>query len=90
MRLPAAREGHVERAELLLEPPDADAEVDSATGQDVEVGDVLRRAHGVALWDEADAGAEADPIGHGREVGRPTRGSRIPTSPPPGNLPSSA
>jgi hypothetical protein len=63
------RERHVERIELLFEPPDADAEVDAATGQDVEVGDVLRGVHGVALGEEADAGAEAHPVRDGGEVG---------------------
>ena len=52
------RPGHVQGVELLLQPPDADAEVDSPVGQPVEGGHLLGRVHRVALGQEHHGGAE--------------------------------
>ena len=60
------RRDHVE---LLLQPADADPEVDPPAGEVVEVDHLLGRVHGVPLRHEADAGAEPDPVGDGGQVG---------------------
>ena len=59
-------EGDAEGVELLLEPPDADAELDPAAGEPVEGGDLLGDHDRVALREDQDAGAESDRATCGR------------------------
>ncbi len=76
MRRPRSANGMLRTSNSSFEPPpDADAEVDPAAGQVVEVDHLLGRVDGVALRHEADAGAEADPVGDRGEVGE--RGERL-------------
>src|SRR2546426_577186 len=56
----ALLERDADDVELLLQPSDADAEHGSAAGQDVERGDLLRQHHRIALWQDQDAGGQAD------------------------------
>ena len=69
MRSPRRSNGRGHDLELLAEPADADAEVDPAAREHVEVDDLLGGVHRVALRHEADAGPETDPVGDGGEVG---------------------
>ena len=48
-------EGHAEGPELLLEPADADAEVDPSAGEVIEIRHHLRRVDRRALGHDADA-----------------------------------
>src|SRR5262249_11546903 len=59
----AAIERHLQRAELLCEPPDAAPEVQRAARQPVDRRHLLGRVNGIALRHEADAGPEPDARG---------------------------
>ena len=52
--------GHVEHVELLLEPADADTEIDPAAREPVQGADLLGGVHGVALGEEQHGRAEPD------------------------------
>ena len=67
--LAPALPGHVERLELLLEPADADAEVDPAAREPVERRDLLGHVDRVALGQEQHGRAQADGAGAGGQVG---------------------
>ena len=62
--------GHVEHVELLLEPADADAEVDPAVREPVEGADLLGGVDGVALGEEQHGRAEPDRARARRQVGQ--------------------
>src|SRR5262249_5974975 len=55
-----ALERHLEGAELLGQPPDSHAEVETAAREAIDTGDMLRRVDRVALRYQADARAEPD------------------------------
>ena len=67
--LAALGERDADGVELLLEPADADAELDPSLGEVVEGGDLLGDEDRVALREDQDAGAEADRAGGGRHEG---------------------
>ena len=70
---------HAEHLELLLEPTDADAELQATTREVVQGGDFLRIRHGVAFGKQGDTGREAEFGRGGGDEGQPNQriGDRV-------------
>ena len=74
MRWPRRAQGDVERVELLLEPADADAEVDPPAREPVERRHLLGHVDRVALGQEQHGGAQTHAAGAGGQVGQGDQG----------------
>ena len=71
VRAPRRAHGHAEGVELLLQPADADAELDPPARQVVEGGQLLGQHDRVALREDEDAGGEAERRRDRGDVGQP-------------------
>jgi hypothetical protein len=63
----AVREVFVERLVLHPVPPDTDTEAQPTTGQEIELGRLLRQQHGLPLCRNHDRRCEFDSLGDGTE-----------------------